>query len=133
MQGRRARPVVLLFSCSGPSTPATFARIYSVLGPTFPGRYQQDLGTYTLSYPVSPSPCLAPLYDVPLRGHAEAHYRSWARTPSPLLHVAGPGRLEASKGGGKTRVPWRVPRPCVALKRVRASRGLGTVHAALHV
>eukprot|EP00850_Spirogloea_muscicola_P013501 SM000092S24469 [mRNA] locus=s92:56715:59742:+ [translate_table: standard] len=35
----------------GPSTPATFVRIYAVFGPTFPGVYDSKRGSYTLFYP----------------------------------------------------------------------------------
>uniref|UniRef100_A0A0D6R3Y6 Uncharacterized protein n=1 Tax=Araucaria cunninghamii TaxID=56994 RepID=A0A0D6R3Y6_ARACU len=35
----------------GPSTLATFATVYKVCGPTFPGSYDADRGVYTLFYP----------------------------------------------------------------------------------
>ncbi|XP_074564334.1 PHAF1 protein At3g51130 [Curcuma longa] len=35
----------------GPSTLATFVAVYTLFGPTFPGTYDKDRGTYTLFYP----------------------------------------------------------------------------------
>lgn len=40
------------FWLSGPSTLATFVAVYTLFGPTFPGTYDKDRGTYTLFYPV---------------------------------------------------------------------------------
>jgi hypothetical protein len=42
----------LLFLFSGPSTLATFAAVYALFGPTFPGIYDKERGIYTLFYPV---------------------------------------------------------------------------------
>lgn len=43
--------------CRGPTAAATFVRVYSVLGPTFPGDFNKERGIYTLFYPVrSPPP-----------------------------------------------------------------------------
>ncbi|WVZ78519.1 hypothetical protein U9M48_026217, partial [Paspalum notatum var. saurae] len=36
---------------SGPSTLATFAAVYALFGPTFPGIYDKERGIYTLFYP----------------------------------------------------------------------------------
>ena len=42
----------LLYLFSGPSTLATFAAVYALFGPTFPGIYDKERGIYTLFYPV---------------------------------------------------------------------------------
>ena len=42
----------LIYLFSGPSTLATFAAVYALFGPTFPGIYDKERGIYTLFYPV---------------------------------------------------------------------------------
>jgi len=44
--------IILFFTFSGPSTLATFAAVYALFGPTFPGIYDKERGIYTLFYPV---------------------------------------------------------------------------------
>lgn len=44
--------IVFVFTFSGPSTLATFAAVYALFGPTFPGIYDKERGIYTLFYPV---------------------------------------------------------------------------------
>ena len=111
----------LLFLFSGPSTLATFAAVYALFGPTFPGIYDKERGIYTLFYPVrhdkllwlffllfSSWPVVVPLFSSSIIIEKLLGTRWTARREDHRFYVTAPSSLTPAQPSRECQqdIPW---------------------------